>query len=194
MRKLSRSDVKDIAKYEKVRQRFRARIIEIKKGRRISVGPLLTFVFENRDTVLFQIQEMMRAERIVHEKAIAYEIETYNALIPDEHELSATMLIEITEAGRIRPVLQRLMGIDRGERVWLQFGDERVAGVFEEGRSTDTQLSAVHFIRFKFTPRQSRRFRSGEDAVSLVVGHPSYRRTARLPAEVAQSLASDLET
>ena len=193
MRKIDRSDVRDLIEYEKVREAFRQRVIDLKKRRRVSVGPYLTFVFENRDTVLFQIEEMVRAERLVHEKDIVHEIEVYNALIPGPNELSATMLIEITDRRRIQPVLDRFMGIDEGRKVALRFGPERVYGEFEPGHSEADKISAVHFVRFPFSAEQSRRFRSGEDAAYLVMEHEGYRRRAALPEEVRRSLTQDLE-
>ncbi len=192
MRKIERADVRDIIEYEKARDGFRRRIIDLKKRRRVGVGRNLTFVFENRDTMIFQIQEMMRAERIVHEDRIADEIEVYNTLIPDANELSATLLIEITDQRRIKPVLDRLMGLDEPERVWLQFGGERVHAAFEEGRSNEEKISAVHFVRFPFTEQQARRFRSGEDAAYLCVDHPNYKRRAKIAPEVRASLEEDL--
>ena len=191
MRKIERADVRDIIEYEKARDGFRRRIIEIKKRRRVGVGRDLTFVFENRDTMIFQIQEMMRAERIVHEEGIADEIEVYNTLIPDENELSATLLIEITDQRRIKPVLDRLMGLDEPECVSLQFGGERVYAVFEEGRSNEEKISAVHFVRFPFSGPQARRFRSGEDTAYLCVDHPNYKRRTKIDPETRASLEAD---
>src|SRR3972149_3416727 len=102
--KLTRSDIQDIIAYEKERVSFRREIIALKKSRRILVGPMIALVFENRETVRFQIQEMMRAERIVEEEAIAHEIEAYNELIPGEGELSATLFVELDDPSRIRRV------------------------------------------------------------------------------------------
>ena len=191
MRKIERADVRDIIEYEKARDGFRRRIIELKKRRRVGVGRDLTFVFENRDTMIFQIQEMMRAERIVHEEGIADEIEVYNTLVPDENELSATLLIEITDQRRIKPVLDRLMGLDEPECVSLQFGGERVYAVFEEGRSNEEKISAVHFVRFPFSGPQARRFRSGEDTAYLCVDHPNYKRRTKIDPETRASLEAD---
>lgn len=193
MQKLQPSDVKDLVQYEKVREAFRRQIVELKQRRRVSVGPMLTFVFENRETVLFQIQEMVRAERIVKEEEIAFEVEVYNGLIPERDELSATLLIEITDKRRVKALLDRFIGLDRGDAVWLEFGEERVYARFEAGRSREDKISAVHFVRFPFTAQQSRRFRSGEDAAYLAVHHNDYKRKALLPPEVRQSVSQDLD-
>src|SRR2546423_12693989 len=115
MRKVVLSDIKDIAQYEKERDEFRRRIIELKKHRRVPVGPQVTFVFENHDTVLFQIQEMMRAERLVQDEAIQHEIDVYNELLPEQNELAATMLIELQDAGRIREEIIKFIGVNTGK-------------------------------------------------------------------------------
>ena len=193
MRKIERADVKDIIEYERSRPEFRQHIIALKKNRRVTVGPNLTFVFENRDTVLFQIGEMMRAERIVGEEQIAEEIDVYNALIPDAMELSATLLIEITDQRRIKPVLDSLMGLDGpGKHVSIQFGDERVHAVFEEGHSNEEKISAAHFVRFPFDEQQVRRFRAGEDAAYLQVDHPNYKKRTTIEPGVRANLQQDL--
>src|SRR5262249_62162322 len=111
MNKVVLSEILDIAQYEKARDEIRRRVIELKKNRRLPVGPMVTFVFENHDTVLFQVQEMMRAERIVQDNAIQHEIDTYNQLLPGENELAATMLIELPDAARIRDEIAKFYGV-----------------------------------------------------------------------------------
>jgi len=136
MARLQLSDVLNFFEYEKVRAERRRRVIELKQARRVNVGPHLSFVFENRDTVLFQIQEMCRVERITEDARIQDELDVYNALLPGPRELSATMFIEIEDKDAIQPLLDRFMGIDVGEHVRFQVGDEPpVIGVFEEGHS-----------------------------------------------------------
>jgi hypothetical protein len=192
MRKITRSDILDIAQYERVREDFRRRIIQLKSRRRVSVGPWVTVVFENRDTVLFQIEEMMRVERIVHDDRIQHEIDTYNSLVPEAGELRATLFIEVEQEPDMKPVLDSHMGIDHGETVWLKFGDERVVAEFERGRSNEEQISAVHFLTFRFTADQARRFSSREDEVFLVLNHGDRREGVRLSGETVASLAQDL--
>lgn len=192
MKKLELLDVKNIYEYEKVREEMCRRIIDLKRRRRVQVGQYLCFVFENRETALFQIQEMCRVERIVDEAKIREEVEVYNDLIPGENELSATLLIEIEDRAEIQPVLDRLMGIDAGEHVWIQVGkDYAIPAQFEPGHSDADRgkLSAVHFIRFAFPPGAIEAFKK-QDAY-LVVDHPGEKARTRIPDEVKTSLFDD---
>ena len=192
MKKLDLSDVKNIYEYEKVREEMCRRIIDLKRRRRVQVGQYLCFVFENRETALFQIQEMCRVERIVDEAKIREEVEVYNDLIPGENELSATLLIEIEDRAEIQPVLDRLMGIDAGEHVWIQVGkDYAIPAQFEPGHSDADRgkLSAVHFIRFAFPPGAIEAFKK-QDAY-LVVDHPGEKARTRIADEVKASLFDD---
>lgn len=191
--KIERSDVLNFFEYEKVRAATRARIIELKRVRRVTVGKHLSFVFENRDTVLFQIQEMCRVERITDDAKVQDEIDVYSALLPGPNELSASLFIEITDKEEIQPVLNRFMGIDVGPTVWMQVGKEfAVPGQFEPGRSDEEKckLSAVHFVRFTFSPEAARAFASSP--VSLVVDHPAERGRVELSAETKAQLLLDL--
>lgn len=192
-RKIERSDVLNFFEYEKVRAAMRARIIELKRVRRVTVGKHLSFVFENRDTVLFQIQEMCRVERITEDAKVQDEIDVYSALLPTPNELSASLFIEITDKEEIQPVLDRFMGIDVGPTVWMQVGKEfAVPGQFEPGRSDEEKgkLSAVHFVRFAFSPEAARAFATSP--VSLVVDHPAERDRVELSAETKTQLLLDL--
>src|SRR5437868_11083303 len=123
--RITLSDIKNIAEYEKARIEHRKRVIEAKRHRRVSVGPVITFVFENRETVLFQIQEMVRTERLVHDHHIQHEIDTYNNLLPGPNELSATMLIDITDKDKIRPTLDSLVGMTDNS-VFLVIGEKEI--------------------------------------------------------------------
>ena len=194
MKKLGLSDIRNIYEYEKVREEIRRRVIDLKRRRRLQVGQHLCFVFENRETVLFQIQEMCRVERIVDEAKVQEEVEVYNDLIPGDNELSATLMIEIEEASAIQLVLDRLMGIDAGEHVWIQVGkDYAVPAQFEPGRSDEERgkISAVHFVRFAFPPGAMKAFR--EQDVYLVVDNPGEKARTRIPEEVRTSLLEDLQ-
>src|SRR5207249_9498039 len=160
-KRLETSEILNLVEYERVRETRRREIIELKKPRRVSVGRYLTFVFENRETVWFQVQEMVRAERIVDDAKIAEEVGVYNALLPEPGELAATMLIEISEASQIKPVLDKLLGIDTRDYVRLTVGPHVVVGDFETGHSDEERgkLAAVHFVRFKLPPEARRTFR-----------------------------------
>jgi hypothetical protein len=193
MDKIRLQDVVNFFEYEKVRDARRAQVIELKRRRRVPVGHHLSFVFENRETVLFQIQEMCRAERIAADAKVQDEIDVYNALLPGPRELSATLFIEIEDMARIKPTLDRLMGIDSGQCVWLQVGREfAVPGEFEAGHSDEEKgkLAAVHFVRFRFPPEAARAFAGAE--VHLVVDHPAERARTRLETETRAELARDL--
>ena len=191
--KIELKDVLNFFDYEKVRAEMRGRVIDLKRVRRVPVGQHLSFVFENRDTVLFQIQEMCRVERITDDARIQDEIDVYNALLPGPGELSATLFIEITDKAQIQPVLDRFMGIDAGPTVWIQVGkDFAVRGEFEAGHSDEEKgkLSAVHFVRFAFPPEAVRAF--ADSPVHLVVDHAAVRARVELPAETKAQLLQDL--
>lgn len=191
MNKVVLSEILDIAQYEKARDGFRRRIIELKKHRRVAVGPMVTFVFENHETVLFQIQEMMRAERLVNDDAIQYEIDTYNQLLPGENELAATMLIELPDAARIRDEITKFHGVNTGEATYLQIGDERAPGVFDAGQSDDRRISAVQYVRFRFNDAQRAAFVTGAQEARLVIDHPNYRHSALIAGAVREALTKD---
>jgi hypothetical protein len=191
VRKVVLDEIQGLDRYEQSREQFRRRIIDLKKHRRVAVGDRVTLVFENHDTMLFQIQEMLRAERIVDLDKVRAEIEVYNALIPDAGELSATLLIEITESSRIRDDLLRLLGID--EAVRLEIGDRFIIrGEFEPGHSKEDKLSAVQYVRFGFDAAARAAFVGGTEPVRLVVDHPNYRHTTAISDAVRASLAEDL--
>ena len=191
MNKVALSEILDIAQYEKARAEFRRRVIELKKNRRLPVGPMVTFVFENHDTVLFQIQEMMRAERIVDDDAIRREIDTYNQLLPHENELAATMLIEIPDGARIREEITKFHGVNTGEATYVRVGDERLPGVFDAGQSDDRRISAVQYVRFHFSDAQREAFVTGASPARLVIDHPNYRHEALVSGAVREELTKD---
>ncbi len=193
MEKISRGDVKDLIEYEKVRDELRRQLIALKRPRRIPVGDRLTFLFENRETVLFQIQEMIRTERMVDEEKIHEEIEINNELIPDERELSATVFIEVDEPGRIREVLNRFHGIDRGDVVYFRIEERfKVLGIFEGGRSKEDKISAVHYVKFPFSELARDAFLDVHVPVELIVDHPRYKERVKIDGEARQRLIEDL--
>jgi len=186
-------DVLNFFEYEKVREERRRRVMEVKRARRLSLGRYLSFLFENRDTVLFQIQEMCRAERITDDARIQDEIDVYSALLPRRGQLSATLMIEIEDKDRIKPILDRFQGIDLGQHIWMQVGREfAVPAEFEAGHSDQERgkLSAVHFVRFTFPEPARRAFR--ESPVFLVVDHPAEHARVEIATDAKAALLEDL--
>jgi hypothetical protein len=190
VRKLTVDDIVDLRAYEREREDFRARVIALKKSRRIALGELITVVFENTDTMRFQIQEMARAEKMLRDDQIEHEVETYNELIPERGELSATMFIEITDSDALRAWLPKLPGIQR--HVAFDVAGTKVRGVEpDEERLTreDEITSTVHYLKFAFPPAQEAAFAAGP--VRIVVDHPAYEAEAVLTDEQRAALAAD---
>ena len=190
---VQRPDIKNIAEYEKLRPEFRKQVMALKDRRRMQVGPHFTFLFENYTTVLYQIQEMMRVERIVDDRAIAHEIETYNELIPMAGGLSATLLLEYDDRAARERNLPGLTGIEK--HVWLELGElGRIPGNFDAAQIGEERVSAVQYVQFSLTPEQRKRWRELGQAgrLKLVVDHPNYRHEAVLPAAIVDALAEDL--
>jgi hypothetical protein len=189
--KLTLKDILPLPEYEKIRETFKKKVIQLKDERRVHLGEIVTLVFENRETVQKQIQEMMRVEHIYEEQKIQNEIDIYNALIPDEDELSATLFIEIVEESKIKPQLDQMIGLDNGKSLFFQIGPDRVYAKFEEGHSNESRISAVHYVRFKLTPEQKKRFGEETETISLVIDHPHYHAQTRLTEKNRQSLSLD---
>jgi hypothetical protein len=189
MRKLTASDIKDLREYERERDGFRAEIITMKKRRRFGLGALMSIVFENATTMRFQVQEMARAERMLSDEQIATELATYNELIPDAGELSATLFIEIEDNEELRHWLPLLVGIE--DHVVIAIGDEIVrAHTDDEDRLTREDTTAtVHYLKFSFTPEQEPAFAAGP--VRLVVDHAEYQADITLTDEQRTELAGD---
>ena len=191
MRKVVIDDIVGLAAYEKVRQDFCRRIIELKQKRRISLGDRVSLVFENRDTVIFQIQEMLRVERMNDLDKIRQEIAIYNQLIPDSRELSATLFLEIEDQTHLREELVKFHGIE--EAISLHVVTHRLAGCFEAGRSKEDKISAVQYVRFRFDEPALEAFVSGARS-ELVIDHQNYQAAVVLQPETQGSLAEDLTT
>ena len=191
MKPIAVAEILDLIAYERTRETHRRAVIALKERRRVQLGRYLSFVFENRETVWFQIQEMCRAERIVDEGRIADEVGVYNALLPGTGELAATMMIEITDTANLKPVLDKLLGIDTRDYVRLEVGPHVSVGVFEAGHSDEERgkISAVHFVRFPLGAEAQRDFLRAE--VALVVDHPNERARMVLSDDTKRSLAED---
>jgi hypothetical protein len=192
MKPLTVQDVLPIEEYERSREAFRRRIIDLKQRRRLSVGNLITMVFENRETVLFQIQEMVRAERILRPERVSEEVAMYNEQIPRAGELSATLMVEVTDPAQVKPVLDRLQGIDRGRTVGIRVGPHLAYGVFEQGRSNEEKISAVHYVRFPVPDAVKALMEDPAVPMQVVVTHPRYQAAQPVSEEMRRSLLEDL--
>lgn len=191
MEKIRFDEILDLVQYEKIRNEFRKEVVSMKKNRRLPIGDRMTLVFENRKTVLFQIQEMVRVERLVDERAIQHEIDTYNMLIPDKQELSATMLIEIQEAGKIKDVLDELVGLPKN-CVFLHVGEQRHYASFDLDQSEEDRISAVQYIKFALDDASEKLFADVRVPAEIAVDHPHYQHRAALAGAIRESLIDDL--
>ena len=192
MKVITANDLISYEEYERQREAFRTKIIALKQRRRISVGPFITMVFENRETVQFQIQEMIRAERIVEPAKVQDELDVYNALLPQQNELSATLLIEITDEAKMKEKLDQFMGLDHGEKVAIIAGGEEAFGEFEGGRSHETKISAVHFVRFRPSAEMKRAFADLTRPVTIRVIHGEYHQEVPIPGSMREEWLADL--
>lgn len=193
MPKLTRSDLMSLEQYSSARKEFRTKVLEHKRNRIVSVGPNASWCFEDRLTIQYQVQEMLRVERIFEAAGIADELAAYNPLIPDGSNWKATFLIEYPDAEERRVKLGGLKGVE--DRCWIEVeGFDRVYAIADEDleRENDEKTSAVHFLRFELTPPMSARVKAGA-AVSVGIDHKNYQHEVRpLPGSVRDSLAGDL--
>jgi hypothetical protein len=188
---VERNEILKIGEYEAVREPFRARVIAEKKARRVAFGPLATAVFENHDTVLMQIQEMIRTERITREGAILHEIETYNQLIPGDGELSATVMLEIDDRDAREKFLNAAAGIH--EHIAIEVDGERSRARWDERLIIPGRASAVLYLKFPLSGEALHKIKTGKAKVALVADHPAYQARAELPPAALKSLAEDLD-
>ena len=189
-------DILDLRAYERARDDYRRRVIEIKRSRRVPLGPIMTVVFESFDTVRFQVQEMARAERILSDDNIQAELDVYNRLLPAPGELSATLFIELTTEDELREWLPKLVGVERAIGVEVPGATPSVAAgapeeTHAEALTREAVTAAVHYLRFEFTEDQVRRFATGSPA--LVARHDRYQARTELSAETRAALLGDLE-
>jgi hypothetical protein len=195
MNSIGLSDIKNILEYEREREGFRDRIIDIKKVRRIGVGDLFSFVFENRDTVLFQIQEMVRAERMIDERKIQEEIDSYAELLPGPRTLSSTMFIELQDQSTIRQTLEKFLGITGAGIVRLEIGARHTVNAdFEGGREEEEsgRVSAVQYGKFHMDQESFELFMNDSTPVYLVIDHPNYNARTQLSGTNLAALRLDL--
>jgi hypothetical protein len=193
MKKLTHADLWKLEDYARERAAFRARVIAHKKNRTVHLGEHVTLVFEDRLTIQYQVQEMLRIERIFEPQAIDEELGAYNPLIPDGTNLKATMLIEYEDVEVRKRELERLRGIE--DMIALEIGSEPpILAIADEDleRSNETKTSAVHFLRFELPPAATARLRAG-DPLSFAVEHPHYSARATTTPTVREALLADLD-
>jgi hypothetical protein len=189
---ITRESLLSLEAYARQRGEFRARVIEHKKKRTLHLGAHITLQFEDELTIRYQVQEMLRIERIFEDDGIQGELDAYNPLLPDGGNWKATMLIEYPDADERRGMLARLKGVER--RAWVQVeGCERVFAIADEDleRENAEKTSSVHFLRFELSAAMRQRLRDGA-AIAAGVDHPEYRASVQAPPEVRAALAADL--
>ncbi len=190
---ITRNSLMSLEQYARERPAFRARVLTHKKGRTLPLGDHLTLIFEDELTLRYQVQEMLRIEKIFEDEGINGELEAYNPLVPDGSNFKATMLIEYPDVEQRRHMLSRLKGIE--DRVWVQVeGCEPVQAIADEdlGRENEEKTSAVHFLRFELDPDMKSRLKQGA-ALAVGVDHPHYSATVPAVSDtLRQSLVTDL--
>jgi hypothetical protein len=193
MQKLSRDDLFSLEKYAEVRPEFRARVMAHKKNRQLPIGPNATLYFEDALTMQYQIQEMLRIERIFEASGIQEELDAYNPLIPDGSNWKATFMMEYPDEQERREQLAKLIGIER--HVWAQVADfARITPIADEDldREDDEKTSSVHFLRFELTAEMAEAVKNGA-AISMGIDHPNYTYSVDpIPMNNRDSLAKDL--
>lgn len=193
MQKLTRKDLWSLEDYAQKRDDFRQQVMAHKQNRSLQVGPHVRLLFEDRLTMQYQVQEMLRAEKIFEAAGIQDELDTYNELIPGGHDLKATMMIEFEDVVERQQALTRLIGIEG--KVWLQVvGCDKVYAIADEDlkRSNADKTSTVHFLRFELAPPMIAALKDGV-ALSAGVNHANYRHSIEaIPADLRTSLISDL--
>ena len=194
MRPLVREEIAPLGSYAALRDAYRSAVIEHKRARRMAVGPQVTLVFEDRETLRFQVQEMLWVERIQEPERVQQELDVYNELMPGPLELSATLLIEITEPGRIRAELDRLVGLDEHVALVLGSGDgaRRVPARFDAKQFEADRIAAVQYIRFALDDAGLALLADLREPAAIRIDHPNYSQTAPLPPEVRASLVAGL--
>lgn len=193
MEKLQRKDLWSLEDYAQKRVVFRERIMQHKRERTLHIGPNVTLLFEDRLTMQYQVQEMLRAERIFEADGIQEELDTYNPLIPDGSNFKATMLIEFEDVTERQQALTQLIGIE--DQTWIQVaGFDRVMAIADEDmeRETGEKTSSVHFLRFELKPEMVDALKKGA-VLNAGISHPNYHHLLQpVPAALRQALVADL--
>lgn len=194
MQKLSESDLLSLERYSRERPEFRTRVIAHKRNRQVNVGPNTMWLFEDRLTVQYQVQEMLRTERIFEAEGITEELSAYNPLIPDGSNWKVTFLIEYTDPEVRRVQLEKLKGVE--DRCWVQVsGFDRVFAIADEDmeRENDVKTSAVHFLRFELSVAMAAKLKGGA-ALAVGIDHPNYQQQiSPVPENVRAALVADLD-
>jgi len=192
MKPIVRSEVLPLGEYETIRAKFRDRVVAEKRPRRVDVGEHMSVLFENRDTVLLQIQEMMRVERITRDAAIEHEVATYNDLIPADDQLSMTLFIQIGDKEKREAVLAACAGME--QRVALEVDGERYGAKAGDKDGADPKrTTAVQYYKIDLPPEVAERWRKGEvESAAIVVDHPGYQHRAEMNDATKAALGSDL--
>jgi hypothetical protein len=194
MQKLSRADLMSLEQYAVDRKRLRTEVIAHKLIRNVQVGPNMTWCFEDRVTLRYQVLEMLRVERIFESAGIQDELDAYNPLVPDGKNWKATMLIEYTDPDARRVALAKLTGVE--DRCWVQVNEmERLFAIADEDlkRTNDEKTSAVHFLRFELSPAMVAAVKGGAP-LSVGVDHENYHHSiSPIPPAVRESLRADLD-
>ena len=192
--KLTRDDLWSLEQYAEKRNEFRAQVIEHKKSRQVAIGPNATLYFEDRMVMQYQVQEMLRIERIFEKEAVQEELDAYNPLIPDGSNWKATFMLEYPDVEQRKIELAKLIGVEK--KVWVRVGDlEKVYPVANEDleRETEEKTSSVHFLRFELTLEMVEAAKSG-GAISMGIDHDAYRyEVVPVADNIRQSLVADLD-
>jgi hypothetical protein len=189
MRTITRADIKGPAIYAGMRDDYRKRIIELKRDRRVIIGDRVSMVFENRHTLISQIEEMLRAENLTTDEQINEELAVYNAIMPTADSLAATLFLEVPPGTNARTELDRLIGLD--EHLVIHIGEHSIRASFEAGRGTTERISAVQYCRFPFTPEVLSALRTPGTKIRMEIDHPGYAYTTECSEAMRASLAAD---
>jgi len=192
MPRIDRASLMTLEAYARERQGFRARVMAHKRDRSVQLGDHLTLIFEDELTIRYQVQEMLRAERIFEEEGIQGELDTYNPLVPDGRNLKATLMLEYPDPEERSKRLQELIGVE--DRAWIQVeGHEPVWAIADEDldRENEHKTSSVHFLRFEFSEDMARAFKHGA-GLAMGVNHPGYTAKLEAPSAVRNALLKDL--
>lgn len=193
MNKLTHANLYSLEDYSQLRTEFRAKVMEHKKDRRVAIGEHATLYFEDSLTMQYQVQEMLRIEKIFDREGIQDELDVYNSLIPDGLNWKATFMMEYDDVDERRAALAKLIGIEKA--LWVQVeGFGRVHPIANEDlqRETEDKTSAVHFVRFELSAEMAAAAKQGA-AIKAGIDHPNYREETTLPHNVRDSLVGDLQ-